>query len=116
LTVSDTGKGIDPSMLSRIFDPFEQADSSPTRQHHGLGLGLAIVRQIVEQHGGVTRAESPGVGQGATLTVDLPVLAVRLPGLTRGADAARDAVKSEATLRGFSSLAAFSFTEEALPA
>jgi PAS domain S-box-containing protein len=78
VTVTDTGDGIDPSMLSRIFDPFEQADSSSKRKHRGLGLGLAIVRQLVDLHGGTIQAESEGLGKGATFTVDLPVLAVRV--------------------------------------
>ena len=74
LTIADTGDGIEPDLLARIFDPFEQADSSTTRKHRGLGLGLAIVRQLVELHGGTIRAESPGKGHGATFTLDLPVL------------------------------------------
>jgi PAS domain S-box-containing protein len=78
LTVTDSGEGIDPLVLPSIFDPFEQGDSSSTRRHQGLGLGLAIVRQFVELHGGTVRAESTGRGQGATFTVDLPVLAVRV--------------------------------------
>ena len=77
LTVSDTGEGIDPAVLPRIFAPFEQGDTSTTRKHQGLGLGLAIVRQLVELHGGTIRGESEGKGMGATFTVDLPVLAVR---------------------------------------
>jgi signal transduction histidine kinase/CheY-like chemotaxis protein len=77
LTVSDTGEGVDPALVPRIFDPFEQGDPSTTRRHQGLGLGLAIVRQLVELHGGTIRAESEGKGKGATFTVDLPVLAVR---------------------------------------
>ena len=84
LTVHDTGAGIDPGHLSRIFDPFEQADSTSTRSHQGLGLGLAIVRQLVELHGGTIRAESAGQGLGATFTVDLPVLAVRVRSGSRG--------------------------------
>jgi PAS domain S-box-containing protein len=77
LGVSDTGEGIDPAVLPRIFAPFEQGDTSTTRKHQGLGLGLAIVRQLVELHGGMIRGESEGKGKGATFTVDLPVLAVR---------------------------------------
>jgi PAS domain S-box-containing protein len=77
LSVSDTGEGIDPAVLPRIFAPFEQGDTSTTRKHQGLGLGLAIVRQLVELHGGTIRGESEGKGKGATFTVDLPVLAVR---------------------------------------
>jgi hypothetical protein len=77
LTVSDTGEGMDPAVLPHIFDPFEQGDTSTTRRHQGLGLGLAIVRQLVELHGGTICAESEGKGKGATFTIDLPVLAVR---------------------------------------
>ena len=78
LTVTDSGEGIEPAMLARIFDPFEQADSTTTRRHRGLGLGLAIVRQLVGLHGGTIRADSAGPGQGATFTMDLPVLPVRV--------------------------------------
>ena len=78
LTIQDTGTGIDPEDLARIFNPFEQGDSSSTRSHQGLGLGLAIVRQLVDLHGGTIRAESPGKGHGATFIVDFPVLAVRV--------------------------------------
>ncbi|MBD0269599.1 MAG: PAS domain S-box protein, partial [Cyanobacteria bacterium Co-bin8] len=73
LTVSDTGKGIPADFLPHVFDYFRQADSATTRQFGGLGLGLAITRQIVEAHGGTVRAESPGEGQGATFTVNLPL-------------------------------------------
>jgi signal transduction histidine kinase/CheY-like chemotaxis protein len=77
LTVSDSGEGIDPRVLPYVFDPFKQADSTITRAHQGLGLGLAIVRQLVEAHGGRARAESAGRGAGATFTVELPIVAVR---------------------------------------
>jgi PAS domain S-box-containing protein len=76
LTVSDNGKGIDPGFLPFVFDRFKQADSSMTRRFGGLGLGLAIVRHLVELHGGVVDASSPGLGQGATFRVTLPVRAV----------------------------------------
>jgi len=72
LTVSDTGVGIDPAFLPHIFQLFRQADASPSREHGGLGLGLAIVRQLVELHGGTVAAHSEGVGQGATFEVRLP--------------------------------------------
>ncbi len=72
LRVSDTGLGISPDFLPHVFDRFRQADSSPTRRHGGLGLGLAIARYLVELHGGHIVAESPGEGGGATFTVALP--------------------------------------------
>ncbi|MBD1852572.1 ATP-binding protein [Leptolyngbya sp. FACHB-711] len=76
IQVSDNGKGINPDFLPHIFEYFRQADSSTTRQFGGLGLGLAIARQIVELHGGTIQAESPGEGLGATFTVRLPVATV----------------------------------------
>ncbi|MGH2541533.1 MAG: hybrid sensor histidine kinase/response regulator, partial [Ardenticatenaceae bacterium] len=72
ITVSDTGRGISADVLPYIFDRFRQADSTSTRQHSGLGLGLAIVRHLVELHGGTVRAASDGEGSGATFTVRLP--------------------------------------------
>lgn len=72
LRVSDTGPGISPDFLPYVFDRFRQADSSSSRSHGGLGLGLAIVRHLVEMHGGSVSAESPGALGGATLTVTLP--------------------------------------------
>ncbi|HEX4997182.1 MAG TPA: ATP-binding protein [Terriglobia bacterium] len=72
--VSDTGEGIAPEFLPHIFDRFRQGDSATTRKHGGLGLGLSIVRHIVELHGGAIHAESAGYGKGATFIVDLPVL------------------------------------------
>jgi PAS domain S-box-containing protein len=76
LVVSDTGKGIDPSFLPHVFDPFRQQDSSYTRTRGGLGLGLAITRQLVELHGGRITAESDGDGRGAKFRVTLPIAAV----------------------------------------
>jgi PAS domain S-box-containing protein len=73
ITVRDTGKGISPNFLPHVFDYFRQADSTTTRRFGGLGLGLAIVRHIVELHGGTVQAESLGEDQGATFTVCLPL-------------------------------------------
>lgn len=77
ITVRDTGQGIAKEFLPRIFERFTQADGSPSRQHGGLGLGMAIVRHLVELHGGTVRAESDGLDQGATFTVALPRRAPR---------------------------------------
>jgi len=74
IRVIDTGKGIQPQFLPHVFEYFRQEDGSTTRKFGGLGLGLAIVRQIVEMHGGTVWAESEGENQGATFTVQLPVL------------------------------------------
>ncbi|MEH1889118.1 MAG: PAS domain S-box protein [Nostoc sp.] len=74
IQVSDTGKGISPDFLSYVFDYFRQADGTTTRTFGGLGLGLAIVRKVVEMHGGKVQAESLGEGSGATFTVELPLL------------------------------------------
>ncbi len=73
LAVSDTGQGIAPDFLPHVFERFRQADSSSTRAHGGLGLGLAIVRHLVELHGGYVRVESPGEDKGATFIVTLPL-------------------------------------------
>jgi PAS domain S-box-containing protein len=73
IVVKDTGDGIPPDLLPHVFEPFRQADSSSTRAQGGLGLGLALVRQLVELHGGRVRAESPGKGCGSTFTVTLPL-------------------------------------------
>lgn len=72
IRISDTGLGISPEFIPYVFERFRQADSSSTRSHGGLGLGLGIVRHLVELHGGTVHAESPGIGQGATFTVNLP--------------------------------------------
>ena len=76
ITVTDTGVGISPEFLPHLFEKFRQADGTTTRRHGGLGLGLAIVKNIVELHGGVVRAKSPGVDQGATFSVELPLVIV----------------------------------------
>ena len=73
IVVSDTGQGISPDFLPHVFDRFRQADQKASRQHGGMGLGLAIVRHLVELHGGNVSATSEGEGQGATFTVRLPI-------------------------------------------
>lgn len=97
IIVSDSGVGIDASFLPNVFDTFRQADASATRAHGGLGLGLSIVRRLVEVHGGTVEAASEGRGHGATFTVRLPVRSVRhSPG---NADANVDLIRGE-PLRG----------------
>jgi PAS domain S-box-containing protein len=76
ISVSDTGVGIREDFLPHLFERFRQADSTTTRSHGGLGLGLAIARQIVELHGGTIHAVSGGEGKGATFRVELPVMIV----------------------------------------
>jgi CheY-like chemotaxis protein len=80
-TVTDTGQGIAPEFLPFVFERFQQADTTSTRSHDGLGLGLSIVRQLVELHDGWVWADSTGLGKGATFTVSLPraVAAQRKP-------------------------------------
>lgn len=77
IVVTDTGGGIAPAFLPHVFERFRQGDSSTTRSHGGLGLGLAIVRDLVEMHGGSVKAESGGEGQGTSMTVRLPAAVVR---------------------------------------
>jgi signal transduction histidine kinase len=72
IAVADSGEGISSDFLPHVFDRFSQADTSKTRRHGGLGLGLALVRQLVELHGGTVIAESAGLGQGSTFTISLP--------------------------------------------
>ena len=77
ISVTDSGQGISPEFLGQVFDRFRQADSSTTRRHGGLGLGLSIVKNLTELHGGTVRVTSPGVGLGSTFTVTLPLQPVR---------------------------------------
>ena len=96
LVVSDSGTGIDPAFLPYIFERFRQADSTSTRTQKGLGLGLAITRHLVELHGGSIEASSPGPGEGATFTVNLPLLLYP----ARAAPARERGEASSATLEG----------------
>lgn len=92
LAVADTGIGIDADFLPYVFDRFSQADTSMTRRYLGLGIGLALVRNLVELHDGTVQAESPGTGQGSVFTVTLP----RAPALAGEAGAPEDALRPEA--------------------
>ncbi|MGN6726767.1 MAG: ATP-binding protein [Tepidisphaeraceae bacterium] len=80
VTINDSGEGIPAGFLPHVFDRFRQADATYARKHGGLGLGLAIVRNLVEMHGGTVSADSAGIGKGATFTVTLPVRAVNTEG------------------------------------
>jgi PAS domain S-box-containing protein len=80
IAVADTGEGIEPAVLPHVFERFMQADASTTRVHGGLGLGLAIVRHLVEAHGGTVHADSSGSGRGAVFTVKLPLMVARTAG------------------------------------
>ncbi|MUL38278.1 hypothetical protein BWI75_18565 [Gloeocapsopsis sp. AAB1 = 1H9] len=95
IRVMDTGKGINPQFLPHVFEYFRQEDGSTTRKFGGLGLGLAIVRQVVEMHGGTVWAESEGENRGATFTVELP-LSPQAPSNESGPN--RDSVTTEAPL------------------
>ncbi len=86
IQISDTGRGINAEFLPHVFDYFQQQDSATTRKFGGLGLGLAIVRQLVESHGGTVQVESGGEGQGATFTVYLPILTVQSSAIAQAPD------------------------------
>ncbi|WP_437604605.1 PAS domain S-box protein [Sorangium sp. So ce834] len=85
LSVTDTGPGVAPQFLPHLFERFRQADASSTRKHGGLGIGLSIVKHLVELHGGTVHVASPGEGRGATFTVKLPLAGVspQAPGTTQ---------------------------------
>ncbi|MBD1878962.1 response regulator [Coleofasciculus sp. FACHB-T130] len=95
ILVSDTGEGISAEFLPYVFDRFRQADNSITRSYTGLGLGLAIVRHLVELHGGTVRAESPGEGQGSTFIVKLPLL--NSAGVKKRAEEAQSLCRSQSS-------------------
>lgn len=91
IVVSDTGQGIRPQFLPYAFDLFSQAEPSTTRRHGGLGLGLAVVKHLVEWHGGTVEVDSPGEGLGATFTVRLPRVAVSTKGRSTAVKASKQA-------------------------
>ena len=95
VAVTDSGRGIDPALLPYVFEPFRQAEGASRRTHTGLGLGLAIVRHLVELHGGHTDASSPGLGQGSTFTVWLPA---EPPGVAEARAALRSDVPAPAEI------------------
>jgi PAS domain S-box-containing protein len=102
LIISDTGQGIEPEFLPFVFDRFRQSDGSTTRRHSGLGLGLAIVRQIVEMHGGTVGVTSQGLGKGSAFTVTLPVLPIPpeseiITGLNPTVEVANESYKQSAS-------------------
>jgi PAS domain S-box-containing protein len=89
IVVRDTGQGIDPGFLPHVFDRFRQDDGSTTRAHGGMGLGLSLVRSLVEMHGGLVRAESDGLDKGSTFTISLPISGVLEPALAEQTAATR---------------------------
>jgi signal transduction histidine kinase/CheY-like chemotaxis protein len=105
IAVSDTGIGIPADFLPSVFEPFRQADGSSTRPHSGLGLGLSIVKHLVEAHGGTITADSPGEGRGSTFTVRLPTAAAQLGKPALAPSGERSSLPSPATsLTGISVL------------
>jgi signal transduction histidine kinase len=105
ILVSDTGEGISREMLPYVFDRFRQGDATTTRRHGGLGLGLAIVRHLVELHGGMVMAHSEGEGEGTTITVNLPLpMFERQQAVERTPDGETAPPGPPAPLAGFSAL------------
>jgi PAS domain S-box-containing protein len=104
VTVSDTGQGISAEFLPYVFERFRQADNTTTRQHSGLGLGMAITKHIVELHGGTIRAVSPGEGQGASFILRLPVMIVHHPEQFSNVAAEQTPVAGEAHTAGLARL------------
>jgi CheY-like chemotaxis protein len=110
--VRDDGIGIRPEFITHVFERFRQADASTTRRHGGLGLGLSIVKHMIEQHGGTVRADSAGEGRGALFTIALPVAKAQAPagrrsganGFVRRTGTAPASVAPELTLRDLSSV------------
>ncbi|HYP15735.1 MAG TPA: ATP-binding protein, partial [Opitutus sp.] len=112
INITDTGEGIAPEFLPYVFDRFRQADGSTTRRHGGLGIGLAIVRQLVELHGGEVGVISPGPGQGATFTVSFPINAVQPVAVARPAHPAAATLRRDHTEERFDGLTALVVDDE----
>jgi PAS domain S-box-containing protein len=104
ITVSDTGEGISPEFLPYVFDRFRQADSSFSRKHGGLGLGLSIVRHLTEMHGGTVQAISDGEGKGATFKLKLPLIVVHDRSLLKAAASTAATADYQPSLEGVSLL------------
>jgi signal transduction histidine kinase/ActR/RegA family two-component response regulator len=102
LTVSDTGEGISKEFLPFVFDRFSQADSTSSRTHGGLGLGLGIVRHLVELHGGTVQAFSSGLGEGSTFVVRLPLIVAHHQAVTPATDAVAQGASVRAELADLS--------------
>jgi PAS domain S-box-containing protein len=100
ISVADNGQGISPEFLPYVFDRFRQADGSTTRSHGGLGLGLAIVRHLVDLHGGTVHVTSPGVGLGATFSVEIPLMPGVAPAAEPVTHAASNAARPARSLEG----------------
>lgn len=105
IEVSDTGIGIEPQVLPHIFERFQQADSSITRSHSGMGLGLALVRYLVEMHGGRVHAYSAGEDKGATFTVELPLVVALTQEASRQMRVTRQIIDEDLSLEGLRVLA-----------
>jgi len=110
ITVVDTGEGITEEFLPHVFERFRQADASTTRHHGGLGLGLSIVKHLVELHGGQVRAQSAGPGQGASFFIELPMIMVQPGAFSARSDYASESAQAASSadlpsLRGISVLA-----------
>lgn len=105
IRVTDTGRGIPSDFLPHVFERFRQGDASITRQHGGLGIGLALVKQLVELHAGTVHAASPGVGQGSTFTITLPVIAAHAESGPRSVPLPDSPPEIEADLGGIRVLA-----------
>ena len=104
ITVRDTGMGIDPDFLPHVFDRFRQQDPATTRSHGGLGLGLSIVRHLVELHGGTVDAASEGTGRGALFTVSVPLAPIRADQVVAVTDDARDSLSDLPSIAGLTVL------------